>query len=81
MKTAQKEPKEELKSEMVCEVPRSESEVYRISKGRYNGTGFVDLRIFFKGKDGKFLPSKKGLAMRGDALKAVIEGLERAVIA
>ena len=78
MTTAQKGPKGEVKSEMICEVPKSETEVYRVSKGQYNGTGFVDLRIFFKGKDGKFLPSKKGLAVRGAALKAVIEGLERA---
>lgn len=78
--TAETERKEqkEIKSTVIAEVPRSESEVVRISLGRYNGTSFVDVRLFYREKgSGELRATRKGIAIRGE-LRKVIEGLLQA---
>jgi len=66
---------EQFRSVKICEVPLSETEHYRISKGAGAKNGFVDVRKFFQ-KDGAFIPSKrKGLSILVASLDDVITGL------
>lgn len=61
----------------ICEIPISETECYRISKGTGEKNTFVDIRKFFQ-KDGAYVPSKtKGVSILGTALQDVILGLMR----
>lgn len=79
MSETQVKTKKEVKSEVVCDIPRSENDVYRISQGEGNGTAFVDLRIFFRSKDGgNLLPTKKGIAIKAQFRKEVLVGLQSA---
>ena len=59
----------------VCDIPASETEIFRISKGCGTKNAFVDIRKFFA-KDGAFIPSKtKGVSVQESALEDVILGL------
>ncbi len=62
----------------ICEIPISETEYYRISKGAGAKNTFVDIRKFFQQKDGAYVPSKtKGVSILGTSLQDVILGLMR----
>ena len=66
---------EQFRSVKILEVPISETEHYRISKGAGAKNEFVDIRKFFQ-KDGAYIPSKtKGVSILGTALDQVITGL------
>lgn len=68
----------EVESQVVCEVPVSEEEIYRISKGSGKKNAFVDVRRFFR-REGKFIPYKrKGVSIQESALDDVITGLMKA---
>jgi hypothetical protein len=68
---------EQFRSVKVCEVPISETEHFRISKGSGAKNTFVDMRLFFQ-KDGTYIPSKrKGVSILGGSLDEVITGLMR----
>lgn len=67
----------EFASVKVCEIPISETERYRISKGSGPKNAFVDVRKFFL-KDGAYVPSRrKGVSILGSSLDDVITGLMR----
>ncbi len=67
----------EFKTEVVCEVKRSDSDVYRISRKEYKGKHFVDLRIFYRSKDDadRLIPSGKGIWVEETLLQELITGL------
>ena len=59
----------------VCDIPASETEIFRISKGCGQKATFVDIRKFYS-KDGSYFPSKrKGVSIPESALEDVILGL------
>jgi hypothetical protein len=69
---------EMFSSVKICEIPISQTECYRISKGAGAKNAFVDLRKFITQKDGAFFPSKtKGVSILGTSLQDVILGLMR----
>ncbi len=62
----------------ICEIPISETECWRISKGAGAKNTFCDIRKFIAQKDGAFFPSKtKGVSILGTSLQDVILGLMR----
>ena len=68
---------EQFRSVKILEVPISETEHYRISKGAGAKNEFIDIRKFFQ-KDGAYIPSKtKGVSILGGSLDEVITGLMR----
>ncbi len=61
-------------------IPRNEREQVRISLEKYRGRYGIDIRIFFIGESGDWLPTKKGVRVPVefkadllDAIKAVTE--------
>ena len=59
----------------VCDIPASETEIFRISKGCGQKATFIDIRKFYS-KDGSYFPSKrKGVSIPESALEDVILGL------
>ena len=66
---------EAIQSVVVCDIPVSENEVCRISKGSGSKNTFVDVRRFFK-KNGEYVPYKrKGISINESVLDDVITGL------
>ncbi len=59
----------------VCDIPVSETEIFRISKGCGQKAAFIDIRKFWS-KDGSYFPSKrKGVSISESVLEDVILGL------
>ncbi len=72
-------------SEIIADVPRSETEIIRISRREYKGVHYVDLRVFFKDKQTEeFRPTKKGLTIKKDQIHEVAKAVclaEEALVA
>ena len=62
---------------IVLELPRGESEVLRITRRRYEGRPFTDLRIFFRGQDGGWHPTRKGCSVRDSEIADVAAALQK----
>jgi hypothetical protein len=56
--------------------PKNPLEEVRASITVFKGKQYIDLRIFYKGDDGEFHPSKKGLTLSFDLLQE----LEQAIV-
>ncbi|MDA9101160.1 transcriptional coactivator p15/PC4 family protein [Omnitrophica bacterium] len=66
---------EGIQSISICDIPVSDNEVCRISKGQGKKNAFVDIRRFFS-KNGGYVPYKhKGVCIAEAALDDVITGL------
>jgi hypothetical protein len=62
----------------VADVRKNARELIRIAIREFKGRRNVDLRTYFLGSDGAFLPTSKGVSLRPDLLPAVIRGLQDA---
>lgn len=58
-------------------IPKNNSERITCSHSEYKGTNFIDLRIQFD-MDGKWINTKKGIALTEQTIGQVIEVLNRA---
>lgn len=63
--------------ETILALPRAENERTRLARKVYQGHGFVDLRVEFLGRDGRWLPTKKGLSLKARDLRELGEALLR----
>lgn len=52
--------------QLVHSFPKNPLEEVRASISVYKGKQYVDLRVYYKGDDGEFRPSKKGLTLSLD---------------
>jgi hypothetical protein len=55
-----------------------DSEQLKIQVREYEGKKYLDLRIFFRGREGDMLATKKGLTLRVKELDQAIAALQRA---
>lgn len=62
---------------VIAEIPKNSRETYRIRLGEYKGHVFCDLRLWYS-TEGDKKPSAKGIAIKPDALPAVIAALQDA---
>lgn len=59
---------------------RSESEELRITLGEYNGRPFLSIRVWSRGTDGQWWPTKdKGIAIRRHEMATLAEGVAAAL--
>ncbi len=77
METATATQTEQPKNVVLCDVPRSENDVYRISRNDYKGERYIDIRIFFRSKEDAslFIPTSKGVCFPEKLREDVIAGL------
>ena len=70
----QNEPSQNV---ILCDVPRSENDFYRISRKEYKGERYIDLRIFFRSREdaSHLVPTSKGVCFREKLREDVIAGL------
>lgn len=79
MSQTETKEKKETKQEVICDIPKSETEVIRVSTNEYKGHSFVDLRLFFKDREsGEFRPTRKGLVVKREFLNDLVEGIWKA---
>lgn len=62
---------------LIAEIPKNSREAYRVRIGEYKGHRFIDVRIWY-GDEKDRKPSGKGVAIRPDAIPAVIAALQEA---
>ena len=65
--------------ETLFERSRNETEKFRLSLKSYEGKPFIDARIYFRGTDGGWWPTKRGVSIRVGELAAVVEALQGAL--
>ncbi|MFN3604789.1 MAG: transcriptional coactivator p15/PC4 family protein [Leptonema sp. (in: bacteria)] len=61
------------------DIEKNKSEIIRVSIDEYKGEKLVNIRIFYKDKEGNWSPTKKGIAIRLDTfpkLKEVLDEIE-----
>lgn len=63
--------------QVVHSFPKNPLEEVRASVSVYKGKQYVDLRIYYKGDDGEFHPSKKGLTLSLDLFPELEEAVEK----
>ena len=64
-------------AQLVQSFPKNPLEEIRVSISVYRGKQYIDLRIYYKGDDGEFHPSKKGLTLSPDLLPDLVEAVEK----
>ncbi|MFP5212537.1 MAG: transcriptional coactivator p15/PC4 family protein, partial [Acidobacteriota bacterium] len=63
--------------QVVHSFPKNPLEEVRVSLTVYKGKQYVDLRIYYKGEDGEFHPSKKGLTVALDLFDELEEAIRK----
>ena len=64
-------------SVVLLEQPRG-AEVLRIMISEYKGRQLVDVRAWYRDRDGELRPGRQGISLRPEGLPKVIEALQRA---
>ena len=62
---------------IVLEIPRGESDVLRITRRRYEGRTYTDVRVHFRGQDGEWHPTRKGCSVRDSEIADVAAALAK----
>lgn len=64
-------------AQLVHSFPKNPLEEIRASLTVYKGKDYVDLRVYYKGDDGEFHPSKKGLTLSLDLFPDLEEAVRK----
>ena len=62
---------------LVHSFPKNPLEEVRSSLTVFKGKQYVDLRVYYKGEDGEFRPSKKGLTISLDLFPELEEAVSK----
>lgn len=65
-------------AQLIHSFPKNPLEEIRISLTEFKKKQYLDLRVYYKGDDGEFHPSKKGLTVSLDLMADLEEGVRRA---
>lgn len=68
--------------QFVRDLEKNKSEIIRVSIDEYRGEKLVNIRVFYKDKEGNWAPSKKGIAIRLEIfpqLKKVLDEIEEII--
>lgn len=63
--------------QVVYSFPKNPLEEVRASITVFKGKQYVDLRIYYKGDDGEFRPSKKGLTLSLDLFSELEQAVQK----
>lgn len=64
-------------AQLVHSFPKNPLEEIRASLTVYKGKQYADLRVYYKGDDGEFHPSKKGLTLSLDLFPDLEEAVRK----
>jgi len=66
------------KAQLIHSFPKNPLEEIRMSLTEFKKKQYIDLRIYYKGEDGEYHPSKKGLTLSLDLLSELEEAVKKA---
>ena len=66
------------KVQLIHSFPKNPLEEIRMSLTEFKKKQYLDLRIYYKGDDGEYHPSKKGLTLSLDLLSELEEAVKKA---
>jgi hypothetical protein len=66
------------KPQLIHAFPKNPLEEIRISLTEFKKKQYLDLRVYYKGDDGEYHPSKKGLTLSLDLLSELEEAVKKA---
>jgi len=58
--------------------PKNPLEEIRVSLTEFKKKQYIDLRVYYKGDDGEYHPSKKGITVSLDLFPDLVEAIEKA---
>jgi hypothetical protein len=64
-------------NQTVYAFPKNPTEEIRASLNAFKGKQYLDLRVYYKGDDGEYYPSKKGITVPPELLTELEEALRR----
>jgi hypothetical protein len=65
---------------LITQIKKNSSEVYRIFEKEYEGYKFIDVRIYYMDKaTGEYKPTKKGISIMPNNVEEVINGILKAM--
>ena len=68
------------KENLITQIKKNSSEVYRIYEKEYEGYKFIDVRIYYMDKEtGEYKPTRKGISLMPNNAGQVIEGIIKAM--
>ncbi len=66
----------------IRDIEKNKLEIIRVTIDEYKGEKLVNIRVFYKDKEGSWSPTKKGIALRFDVfsnLKKVLDEVEEVI--
>ncbi len=66
------------KTQLIHAFPKNPLEEIRMSLTEFRKKQYLDLRVYYKGDDGEYHPSKKGLTLSLDLLSELEEAVKKA---
>ena len=68
------------KENLITQIKKNSTEVYRIYEKEYEGYRFIDVRIYYMDKEtGKYKPTRKVISLMPNNVTEVIEGILKAM--
>jgi hypothetical protein len=65
-------------AQLIHAFPKNPLEEIRVSLTVFKKKQYIDLRVYYKGDDGEYRPSKKGITVSLDLLPDLVEAIEKA---
>lgn len=65
--------------QLIGTIEKNSEEEIRIGWNSYNGTEYLDLRIFYRAEGDEMKPTKRGVTVRPEQAPELLELIERAV--
>jgi hypothetical protein len=65
-------------AQLIHSFPKNPLEEIRVSLTVFKKKQYLDLRTYYKGDDGEYHPSKKGITLSLDLLPDLVEAVEKA---
>ncbi len=62
---------------VIVEFERAPGQKVVVRRTQFRGKEYLDLRQFFQGEDGQWLPTKKGVSLPWELRAALIEALQK----
>jgi len=76
-KSETKDPKMSDTAQLIHSFPKNPLEEIRVSLTVFKKKQYIDLRTYYKGDDGEYHPSKKGITLALDLLPDLVEAIEK----
>ena len=64
--------------QLIHAFPKNPLEEIRVSLTVFKKKKYIDLRVYYKGDDGEYHPSKKGITVSLDLFPDLVEAIEKA---